>query len=169
MSMDIGGVDLRLGEVPRKAYDARPILAVIAASWPESVFEALEDEATRPIPEVLDGNQPVRNTEFFVYRDAACEITPEIGRLYWAIDNALVQLQARSAGHGRKQGKPSAAGDLQAAGSSLSPQRFGDIVSQLHSALYPEWTALELRATRMMRSSSARRCEPRSLRRCLTT
>jgi hypothetical protein len=182
MTMEIGGVDLRLGDVPRSAYDARRILAVIAESWPDSVFEGLEDETTTPVHDVLRREQPVRIPEFFVYRDAASardwdrrgatakngnrmlhflsrevprgktvevtmvagDITPEIGRLYWAIDNALTQAKGRTSGRQRTRTDGAIAAELRAAGSRLSPDRFADALAEVQGALYPNWTIDEL-------------------------
>jgi hypothetical protein len=133
MSMDIGGVDLRLTKVPRAAYDPRLILAEIAEAWPESVFEGLEDDFTTPVREILDGNVALSGDEFFVFRNQASarnwqrkgatskngndmlhfiatrsrrgnsvditmvigDFTPEMGRLYWAVDNALTKPKGR--------------------------------------------------------------------------
>ncbi len=71
MSMEIGGVDLILPHVPRRAYSARAILTEVAEAWPDSVIEGSEEAATRPVADILQGNEDVPYDEFFVYRNEA--------------------------------------------------------------------------------------------------
>src|ERR1051325_4313905 len=69
--MDIGSIDLVWAEVPRRRYQPRLILAAIAQCWPQSVFESLEDEATRSVWDALHRSEKRSDDEFFVYRNAA--------------------------------------------------------------------------------------------------
>jgi hypothetical protein len=182
MSMDIGGVDLPLTEVPRKAYDARLILAEIAECWPDSVFEGLRDESTRPVADILDQDAPIGSEEFFVYRNQASadrwerngatgknandmlhfiaaqsrrggrmtitmvigDITPEMGRLYWSIDNALAVAKDRRGAARQSSRMGTLAAELQAVGSSLTAAALADLAGTVLGALYPEWTVDEL-------------------------
>jgi hypothetical protein len=182
MSMDIGGVDLPLTDVPRAAYDPRLILAVIAECWPESVFEGVADEATRPVAAILEGDERVTSDDFFVYRNHASavdwqrngatarngndmlhflasekrrggpvattmvigDITPEMGRLYWAIDNALAHARAGRRRSRLSRHRVATEAELQAAGSTLTARALADLAYTVLGALYPEWTVDEL-------------------------
>ncbi len=71
------------------------------------------------------------------------ELTPEMGRLYWAIDNALAE-PGRSAKADRSQRRLDLLRELKAVGCKLSPERFGDQAHEILGTLYPQWTVDDL-------------------------
>jgi hypothetical protein len=71
------------------------------------------------------------------------EMTPEMGRLFWAIDSAFADAQRRSRTTGPAR-RPEIVTELKAIAPDLSPKRVGDLAADVLNSLYPDWTINEL-------------------------
>lgn len=70
MSNMVGGKDVVFEAAPQ-GFDVRLVLDAVLELWPDAVFQDVDEEAGRPLTDVLAAGGASTSREFFVYKDEA--------------------------------------------------------------------------------------------------